>query len=80
MPRQNQETRMPPTFKSNISFANSTISSINESSQSNIPSDIRLPSGEPAVGDVAFGEHAVKNININSDEESLNKFCSSVFE
>ena len=80
MPRQNQEARMPPTFKSNISFTNSTILSINESPQSNILSDIRLPSGEPAVGDVAFGEHAVKNININSNEESLNEFCSSVFE
>ena len=80
MPRQNQEARMPPTFKSNISFANSTILSINKSPQSNIPSDIRLPSGEPAVGDAAFAEQAVKNINSNSNEESLNEFCSSVFE
>ena len=79
MPCQNQEACMPPTFKSNISFANSTILSINESPQSNIPSDIRLPSGEPAIGDVAFAEQAVENINIDSYEESLNEFCSSVF-
>ena len=80
MPCQNQEACLPPTFSSNKSFANSTISSINKSPQSNIPSDIRLPSGERAVGDVAFGGHSVENIDNNSNEESLNEFRSSVFD
>ena len=80
MPRQNQDARLPPNFSSNKSFANSTISSINESPQSKFPSDIVLPSGERAVGDVAFGGHSVENIDINSDEESLNESRSSVFD
>ena len=80
MPRQNQDARLPPNFLSNKSFANSTILSINKSPQSNIPSDIRFPSGEPAIGDIVFSEQAVKSIDSNSNEESLNEYRSSVFD
>ena len=80
MPCKDKEHRMPETFKSNTSFANSTILSINESPNSNIPSDIRLPGVNPVSADIAYDGNADECSDSNSEEDPLDEFRASVFE
>ena len=80
MPRKDKEHCMPETFKSNTSFANSTILSINKSPNSNIPSDIRLPGVNPVSADIAYDGNADKCSDSNSEEDPLDEFRASVFE
>ena len=80
MPRKDKEHCMPETFKSNTSFANSTISSINESPNSNIPSDIRLPGVNPVSADIAYDGNADKCSDSNREEDPLDEFRASVYK
>ena len=83
MPRN----KPPPTFQSTVSCANTTISSINESPQSKIPSDIRLPLGESespgnvnadaCADDDADSDDSSKS---NCNEVSLDEHRISVFD
>ena len=81
--KSNEHRKAPPTQHSSFSCANTSISSINESPESKIPSDIRLRNTECTnnsdvdVTAVADGDNSSDS---NSDEESINAFRDSVFD
>ena len=80
--KSNKQRKPTSKFHSTISCGNTTISSINESPQSNIPSDINLPGvqhGSVANADTGNVEKN-SDSDSNSDEESLNEYRGSVFE
>ena len=81
--KSNEHRKAPPTQHSSFSCANTSISLINESPESKIPSDIRLRNTECTnnsdvdVTAVADGDNSSDS---NSDEESINAFRDSVFD
>ena len=81
--KSNDHRKAPPTQHSSFSCANTSISSINESPESKIPSNIRLQNTECTnnsdvdVTAVADGDNSSDS---NSDEESINAFRDSVFD
>ena len=80
--KSNEYRKYPPTQQSSFSCANTSISSINESPESKIPSDIRLRNTEGmnnSDADVAAVADGDNSSDSNSNEESIDAFRDSVF-